>query len=153
MEASMKAVWLVVVLPALCLGACSPPPIDSRQAERGRFSGVGIYFVDRMWSQIAGAEAPKSPATARLKDDTEVIVVVDSRTGEIRQCGNLSGFCVGMNPWNRPLSSAQGEPLSVLKHAEDLEREDKAKLKPEDVAAAESDARTGEAEAKAGAKH
>lgn len=124
----MKTLWLSVVTAALCLGGCNKPNgIAGGETDRGRFSGVGIYYADRMWSQIAGAEAPKSTATARLKDDTEVIVVVDSRTGELRQCGNLSGFCVGMNPWSKPLAQAQSEPLSVLKHEEDLEREREGK--------------------------
>ena len=123
----MKAVWLAVVFPALCLGACNKPGSLESGSERGRFAGVGIYSADRMWSQIAGVEAPKSPGTSRLKDDQEVIVVVDTRTGELRQCGNLSGFCVGMNPWAKPLSTAQAEPLSVLKHEEDFEREHEGK--------------------------
>jgi hypothetical protein len=128
MEARMKAVWLAVVFPMLCLGACNRPggSIDGGVEARGRFSGVGIYSADRMWSQIAGTDAPKSAAAARLKDDEKVIVVVDTRTGEIRQCGNLSGFCVGMNPWAKPLSATRSAPLSMLKHEEDLEREDEA---------------------------
>jgi hypothetical protein len=76
-----------------------------------------------MWARIANADAPKSPAAARLKDDEQVIVVVDTKTGEVRRCGNLSGCCVGMNPWARPLSGPQTVPLSVLKHAEDFEWE------------------------------
>ena len=123
----MKAVWLAVVFPALCLGACDRPGSLESGSERGRFAGVGIYSADRMWSQIIGADATKSPATARLKDDTEVIVVADTRTGELRQCGNLSGFCVGMNPWSKPLAQARSAPLSVLKHEEDFEREHKGK--------------------------
>ena len=108
----MKAVWLAVVFPVICLGACNRPGILESGVERGRFAGVGIYSADRMWSQIAGAAAPMSSATARLKDDQVVIVVVDSRTGELRQCGNLSGYCVGMNPWSKPLAQAQSAPLS-----------------------------------------
>jgi hypothetical protein len=130
MEASMKAVWLAVVFPALWLGACNKPKEAGADTvgEHGRFAGIGIYSTDRMWSQIAGAEAPKSAATARLQDDREVIVVVDTRTGEVRQCGNLSGYCVGMNPWSKPLPAAQAAPLSMQKHQDDLEREDRAAL-------------------------
>ncbi len=119
----MKAVWLAIVIPALCLGACNRPGSLESVGERGRFAGVGIYSADRMWSQIVGSDEAKSPASARLKDDTEVIVVADTRTGELRQCGNLSGFCVGMNPWSKPLAKAQSAPLSVLKHEEDFERD------------------------------
>jgi hypothetical protein len=72
-------------------------------------------------------EAPKSAVASRLKDDQQVIVVVDTRTGELRQCGNMSGVCVGMNPWSKPLAQAQSTPLSVLKHEDDIEREAEAK--------------------------
>ena len=122
----MKGVWLAVVLPALCLGACNKPKEARAETAdvHGRFAGIGIYSTDRMWSQLVGAEAPKSPAAARLQDDREVIVVVDTRTGEIRQCGNLSGYCVGMSPWAKPLSAAQVGPLSISKHQEELQRED-----------------------------
>jgi len=136
----MKAVWLAVVFPVICLGACNRPGILESGVERGRFAGVGIYSADRMWSQIAGAAAPMSSATARLKDDQEVIVVVDSRTGELRQCGNLSGYCVGMNPWSKPLAQAQSAPLSVLKHAEDLEQVEAASAAASDAQAAAADA-------------
>lgn len=126
----MKAVGLVVVFTALGLCACNKPEsagFDSAQAH-GRFAGIGIYSIDRMWSQIAGADASKSPAASRLKDDRQVIVVVDTRTGEVRQCGNMSGFCVGMNPWAKSLSAAQSAPLAVLKHEQDLEADDEAAL-------------------------
>ncbi len=124
----MRTLSLAVVITALCLSGCNKPWASADLGgERGRFGGIGIYPADRMWSQIADAGAPKTPAVARLKDDQQVIVVVDTRTGELRQCGNLSGFCVGMNPWAKTLPSAQAEPLSVLKHEEDFEREaDKA---------------------------
>jgi hypothetical protein len=140
MEASMKALWLVVVFPALGLGACSRYGIPEGGSERGRFAGIGIYSADKMWSQILGEDAPKSPASARLKDDQEVIVVVDSHTGEIRQCGNLSGFCVAMNPWSGNLSGSRNAPLSLGKHAEVLSREEAASAEA-DAEAARSDAR------------
>jgi hypothetical protein len=41
-------------------------------------------------------------------------------TGEIRQCGNLSGYSVGMNPWNHALSGKQTAPLGLDKHAAEL---------------------------------
>jgi hypothetical protein len=124
----MKSLWLAVVTAVFCLGACDRPRVVGDGEARGRFAGIGIYSTDRLWSQLAGASAPKSAAAARLKDDQKVIVVVDTRTGEIRQCGNLSGYCVGLNPWARPLTDAQAAPLSLLKHEEDFEREDQAAL-------------------------
>ena len=149
----MKAVWLAVVIPALCLGACNRPreapaaadaAVDLNQGLRkpSRYEGIGIYHPGEMWSQIAvaepskatpppGADAPKPSAAATLKDDDEVIVVVDNRTGELRQCGNLSGVCVSMNPWAKPLAASQNAPLTLTKHAEELEAEAAAKAKAE----------------------
>src|ERR1700761_8677283 len=115
----MKTLSLATAAVALCLSSCNKPwaaDAGDGGSAHGRFFGVGIYPVDRMWSQIGGLEASKSPTASHLKDDHEVIVVVDTRTGELRQCGNMSGFCVGMNPWSRPLTQAQSMPLGVLKH-------------------------------------
>ena len=65
----------------------------------GRYLGIGIYPAGAMWQRLAGAARSDDGAAATLRDDEQVIVVVDSRTGEIRQCGNLSGHCIRMNPW------------------------------------------------------
>lgn len=75
-----------------------------------------------MWKQLAGP-TPKEAAAARIADDSYVIVAVDSRTGELRQCGNLSGHCIGMNPWSATLTQAQLAPASLAKHAEQLDAE------------------------------
>jgi hypothetical protein len=79
-----------------------------------------------MWSQMTGAPAPKDVSTAKLGDDEQIIVVLDSQTGELRQCGNVSGFCVGMNPWAKPVGASA--PLAVAKHADQLQAEAEAKL-------------------------
>ncbi|MEO6360922.1 MAG: hypothetical protein ABIO43_10160 [Sphingomicrobium sp.] len=70
---------------------------------------------------------------AKLEDDENVIVVIDSQTGEVRQCGDHSGFCVTMTPW-----AAQGPrtaaPVKLKKHAADLDAEDQAKAEGSDSA-------------------
>lgn len=75
-----------------------------------------------MWSQMATANSSKDAAAAKLADDEQVIVVLDSKTGELRQCGNLTGYCVSMNPWAQPLTQSQTAPIHLLKHAEELQQ-------------------------------
>jgi hypothetical protein len=86
----------------------------------GRYQGIGIYPADALWSRLAGNYSMKDRTRALRADDGQIIVVVDSRTGEIRQCGNLSGYCVTMNPWSAPLGSDRSAPLGLSKHAADL---------------------------------
>lgn len=139
--------WLTTaLLAALALGGCRKPEEaaptffgDGGSGHRGRYVGIGLFSPDRMWEQLTGVDSP-GPAGATLKDDQEVIVVVDTATGEIRQCGNLSGHCIRMNPWTKPREGAPSPAAVITKHRLDLEREDQA----EDAAAnkaAEEDAR------------
>ena len=89
----------------------------------GRYSGIGTFDAGRLWREMAGAAAPANPQSAKLEDDEHVIVVVDSHSGEVRQCGDHSGFCVTMNPWagNAPRAAA---PVALKRHAAELDRED-----------------------------
>ena len=123
----MKASCLGVILVAgLALGGChkvSSWTDDDTKPRHGRFAGIGIYPADKMWPQITGADKPKDKALATTADDQNIIVVVDGETGEIRQCGNLSGYCVGMNPWGHALAGKQNAPLGLDKHVADIERE------------------------------
>ncbi len=105
----------VSALLAGCHGATSG--VEGRQA-RGRFAGIGVYEAGRVWQQMTVPD-PKDPAMAKLADDEHVIVVVDSRTGEVRQCGDHSGYCVAMNPWAG--SPPTGLPTRLRKHAADLD--------------------------------
>jgi len=124
-EESMKTSYLGVVLAiGLALGGCRKAESltgDDTMPHHGRYTGIGIYPADKMWSQIAGADKPKDKALATTADDQNVIVVVDGETGEIRQCGNLSGYCVGMNPWSHALAGKQNAPLGLDKHVADIE--------------------------------
>jgi hypothetical protein len=110
---------------ALSLSACARPAGDGSvgSPRHGRYVGVGIYPAGQMWSQVVASNAPKDAAASRSSDDEQIIVVVDSATGELRQCGNLTGYCVGMNPWAKPLASSQVAPVPLVKHADQLARE------------------------------
>ena len=120
----MKASYLSIILVAgLALGGChkvSSWTEDDTKPHHGRYTGIGIYTADPMWSHIAGADKPKDEAVATTADDQNIIVVVDGETGEIRQCGNVYGHCVGMNPWSHALSGKQTAPLGLDKHAADI---------------------------------
>jgi hypothetical protein len=93
---------------------------DARLTRHGRYVGIGIYPAGQMWSRVVMANTPKHPAAPRLSDDEQVIVVVDTASGEVRQCGNISGYCVGMNPWRGPLPPSQTAPVPVTKHADQV---------------------------------
>jgi len=104
------------------LSACAKPAGDGSAGSprHGRYVGVGIYPAGQMWSQVVVSNAPKDATASRTSDDEQIIVVVDSATGELRQCGNLSGYCVGMNPWAKPLAPSQVAPAPLVKHADQL---------------------------------
>jgi hypothetical protein len=92
----------------------------------GRYQGIGIYPADELWSRTASTDADKDQSRALRADDGQIIVVVDSQTGEVRQCGNLSGYCVTMNPWSRALGAARAAPVGLTKHAAELAKESTA---------------------------
>ena len=126
----MRDVALILALSALALTGCQKAgevAADAgKPAVRGRYVGVGIYRAETMWGQLARARPEQAdPAAATLVDDDHVIVVLDTATGELRQCGNMSGHCLASKPWAKT-TSAQPAPARVLKHLEDLMREDRA---------------------------
>ena len=120
----MRATPIVALIAgAVVLGGCHPrATADAVAGQHGRFQGIGLYAPGQMWAQLAGETAPRTSAAARLSDDDEVIVVVDTKTGEVRQCGDLSGYCVTMNPWTQPVAQARAAPVSLVKHADELAR-------------------------------
>jgi hypothetical protein len=125
----MKA-WIVcAALAAIGLGGCQKPAdtvagLFGGGHGKGRYFGVGLYPAGRMWSQVVGAATSKDPAAAAPKDDEEIIVVLDSASGELRQCGSLSGACIAMNPWSSPLAASRQSPVPLGKHAEQLDADD-----------------------------
>jgi hypothetical protein len=106
----------------------------------GRYVGVGHYMPGRLWKQLVHDVASKDPAASRLDDDEEIIAVLDSKTGELRQCGNLSGYCISMNPWANPLTATQRAPIPLTKHARQLDEEAEAKAQPDTRASEEQSA-------------
>lgn len=134
-----------VLLAALSVGACdSAPELSPPPGQQGHFLGIGIYQAGEIWARMSAANRARDAAAANLGDDSHVIVVVDSRTGEIRQCGNFSGHCIGMNPWAGPLGQGQAAPVPLTKHAADLAREAEQQGRPVVIPAEEVEANTAE---------
>ena len=106
----------------------------------GRYAGIGTYDAGRLWAQMAGVDAPSDAAAATVEDDEHVIVVVDSHTGEVRQCGDYSGVCVTMNPWAAGAAPG-GAPVKLKQHAADLDAEDQASIEAAPQEAATASAR------------
>jgi hypothetical protein len=102
---------LLLLFAAFALGGCknngSVWGPDASEGHRGRYMGVGIYQPGAGWTRQVAGQSPATGAAARLADDEAVIVVVDGQTGEVRGCGDLSGYCVGMNPWRNALPKSQ----------------------------------------------
>ena len=88
-------------------------------AKHGRYAGIGIFAPGKLWTQLVPADgAPKpDPSRATRGDDEQIIVVVDTRTGEVRECGNYSGICASIQPW---ASVVNGAPVRVARHANAL---------------------------------
>jgi hypothetical protein len=106
----------VITIASMCLCACSKPAVSQGANRHGRYVGIGIYRPGSPWTKmVATATASDSPA-AKPIDDQAIIVVTDSDTGEIRACGDLTGYCIGMNPWNKALVPAQTAPINLSEH-------------------------------------
>jgi hypothetical protein len=112
---------------AACLSGCGQQPAyntsEATAHHGGRYLGIGLYPVSDLWHHVAAPHRGADPHAATLEDDTQVIVIVDSNSGEIRQCGNLSGHCIGMNPWAAALGQGQAAPVALDTHQADLDRE------------------------------
>src|SRR5437763_11875028 len=91
----------------------------------GRYAGIGTFDAGRLWQEMKGASPSQDKSAASLADDEHVIVVLDSHTGEIRQCGDHTGFCVAMNPWTTAATRAE-TPVALGEHAADIAAQDKA---------------------------
>lgn len=105
------------VIASSCLGACNKPAISEGDAHHGRYVGIGIYTPGTAWTKMVAVGAPQSTPAARPIDDQAIIVVTDSDTGEIRACGDLTGYCIGMNPWNKALVPSRTAPIGLTEHA------------------------------------
>ncbi len=113
--------WIIgcLALAALGLGGCEKKPEGSvASPHHGRYLGVGIYRPEAPWERLVAAQPNKdTPQAARQADDQAIIVVIDSETGEVRACGDLTGYCIGMNPWRKDLARTQIAPVEVSAHA------------------------------------
>jgi hypothetical protein len=89
----------------------------------GRYAGVGVYDAGHLWHAIENAPEPADSDAARVTDDEHVIVVVDSHSGEIRQCGDHSGYCVTINPWTNS-GHVPGLPSRLGAHGAEREPAD-----------------------------
>jgi hypothetical protein len=87
-------------------------------ASHGRYLGVGIYGPGKQWTRLVANQTAKSDAVARPIDDQVLIVVADSQTGELRACGDLTGYCIGMNPWKQSLLGSQMTPINLTSHVQ-----------------------------------
>jgi hypothetical protein len=109
---------LAVAIAFVSVAACkksSDAGFESKAAH-GRYAGVGIYTPGAPWTKLLAAETA-NPAGARPIDDQAIIVVIDSQTGEVRACGDLSGTCVGMNPWKSAMAASRVAPVALTEHA------------------------------------
>ena len=108
----------VCVLASCDQGAASPAGTRSP----GRYAGIGTFDAGRLWQEMKGAPTQDDQAAAKLADDEHVIVVLDSHSGEVRECGDHSGFCIAMNPWTSDASKTVA-PVKLTKHAADVASE------------------------------
>lgn len=120
----MRANPTLSLLAACLLAGCNEnPAADTMHGKSpGRYSGIGTFGPGRLWQEMAGAPASQDPKAANLADDEQIIVVLDSHTGEVRQCGNHSGVCVAMNPW-KDTGAPIAVPTPLARHAADLDAE------------------------------
>ena len=138
---------VAVVLLTLGASACRKAPAagaDAVQDPSGRagqngYVAVGIYTPGAPWRRLVAGSAQTSANTAlaRTADDQAVIVVQNSLTGDIRACGDLTGYCVGTNPWVR--RPGQLTPVSLTDH-QPTEAEQAAKQQADDAEAAKKQA-------------
>jgi hypothetical protein len=108
---------LTAVAAPVCLMACNRaadsalPPHHDFAGVPGRYTSVGTYTPSNAWRRLALGAKTSSPNAATPDDDQAIIVVQDSRTGEIRACGDLTARCIGFNPWRKTVQDVDQKPL------------------------------------------
>jgi hypothetical protein len=132
----MRRICWVLAIGWLLAGCNQHEASTAGPKSPGRYAGIGTFDAGRLWQQMKGSPASQDPAAAKLADDEHVIVVLDSHTGEIRQCGDHSGFCVAMHPWADG-SKAEAAPVKLTKHAAELDAEAEKEAAPTDQARTE----------------
>jgi hypothetical protein len=120
----MRKMPALAILAVLLLGGCDHAADgSSRPPRHGRYAGIGVFAAGDLWQKMVLPKQAAVAAQAKTADDEHVIVVVDSDSGEIRECGDLTGYCVSMNPWTRALAPEQRAPVALSAHAADLAAE------------------------------
>lgn len=115
----MRVAAAGLLLIAMASGGCHRATPDvGADGHRARYAGIGLYAPDHRWANVDGTAKPADAAQATTADDTTVIVTIDGATGEIRQCGNYSGHCIGSNPWHGGLGDKQRAPVSFASRDE-----------------------------------
>ena|SRR5438128_659854 len=118
----MRPTFFVLATACLLVGCDQQAAAPAGPRSPGRYAGIGTFDAGRLWQQMKGTLNSQDAAAAKLADDEHVIVVLDSHTGEIRQCGDHSGFCVAMNPWAAG-GTPEATPVRLTKHAAELDAE------------------------------
>ena len=114
-----RPLWIAAAF--FSLAACTKmEATENGGAHHGRYAGIGLFSPGKIWAHLQG-DVTKDPAAAKPEDDDVLIVVVDSDTGEVRECGNYSGRCLSMNPWTKAVGPQLHMPVRVEAHAADLE--------------------------------
>jgi hypothetical protein len=90
----------------------------SRSARHGRYAGIGVFDAGVLWSKMAIPNKPAAAQAATTADDEHIIVVVDTDTGEVRECGDHSGYCTAIDPWTQGIALQQRAPVPLTAHAE-----------------------------------
>jgi len=103
-------------LAVIGLAGCQRTESSIQANGHGLYTGVGIYGPGRQWTRLIATQEIKDKDAARPIDDQVVIVVQNSATGEVRACGDLTGYCIGMNPWKAQLLSSQIAPVKLTAH-------------------------------------
>ena len=98
---------------AAMAGASDDPGFLGLGSKHGRYAAVGIYQPGDAWAKMMVDQQTSTADAARQLLDEAIIVVADSQTGEVRACGDMSGYCVGMNPWKKALTGAQIGPIRL----------------------------------------
>ena len=117
-----RSVARLAVASGVGLAGCHGGADDQAGVPRRRFVGIGVFNAGQLWSKMS-VNPPLNASSATTADDEHVIVVVDSQTGEVRECGDYSGVCASSNPWTRAIASQQVAPIKLTKHAADLAAE------------------------------
>jgi hypothetical protein len=111
-----------------CLTGCDKS-VPAWGEHHGRYVGIGVFEAADLWSRMKSVERVTDGVRATLADDQHVMVIEDSVTGEVRECGDFSGFCVAMNPWTKAIASERQAPVALSKHAGELQA-DKDAIEP-----------------------